>query len=79
MVDSEMVLTGQTLAYTSYCIVIILLVGWFSLKVTGKGEAIPVKPKLFYAFVIFLVCVNFHKRIFAYAEKRVIQEFNQCE
>ncbi|HOW40516.1 MAG TPA: hypothetical protein PL123_08230 [Bacteroidales bacterium] len=58
MVDSEMVLTGQTLAYTSYCIVIILLVGWFSFKVTGRGEAIPVKPKLFYAFVIFLAALG---------------------
>ena len=38
MVDSEMVLTGQTIAYTIYCIVIILLVAWFAWKVTGKGK-----------------------------------------
>jgi len=37
MVDSQMVLTGQTIAYTAYCIVIISLVAWFALKVTGKA------------------------------------------
>ena len=38
MVDSKLVLTGQTLAYTFYCIVIILVVIWFTIKVTGKGK-----------------------------------------
>ena len=47
MVDSKMVLTGQTLAYTLYCIVIILLVAWFSIKVTGKGKEHAVKPLFF--------------------------------
>ena len=51
MVDSKMVLTGQTLAYTFYCIVIILLIVWFSIKVTGKGKVLSVKPAIFYTFV----------------------------
>ncbi|MBK7712811.1 MAG: hypothetical protein IPJ37_19070 [Bacteroidales bacterium] len=48
MVDSTMVLTGQTLAYTFYCLVIILLVAWFAIKVTGKGTGFSVKPAIFY-------------------------------
>jgi len=66
MVDSEMVLTGQTLAYTFYCIVIILLVGWFSLKVTGRGTGLPVSPKLFYAFVIFLAALGVSLHMITY-------------
>jgi cytochrome c oxidase subunit II len=58
MVDSKMVLTGQTLAYTFYCLVIILLIVWFSLKVTGKGKGLAVRPALFYAFVGFLTILG---------------------
>ena len=43
MVDSKMVMTGQTMAYTIYCIIIILLVAWFAWKVTGKGNSSSVK------------------------------------
>ena len=50
MVDSKMVLTGQTLAYTFYCIVIILLVVWFSIKVTGKGKGLACKTGNFLHF-----------------------------
>jgi cytochrome c oxidase subunit II len=58
MVDSKMVLTGQTIAYTAYCIVIILLVAWFAWKVTGKGNGKGVKPALFYTFVGFLTVLG---------------------
>jgi cytochrome c oxidase subunit II len=58
MVDSKMVLAGQTFAYTIYCIVIILVVIWFTIKVTGKGKSIPVKPGLFYSFVAFLTVLG---------------------
>ena len=58
MVDSEMVLTGQTIAYTIYCIVIILLIAWFAWKVTGKGSGKGVKPALFYTFVGFLTVLG---------------------
>jgi cytochrome c oxidase subunit 2 len=58
MIDSKVVLTGQTLAYTFYCIVIILLIIWFSIRVTGKGKNLAVKPALFYSFVGFLTILG---------------------
>lgn len=58
MVDSKMVLTGQTLAYTFYCIVIILLVAWFAIRVTGKGKEPVIKPVFFYSFVGFLAVLG---------------------
>jgi cytochrome c oxidase subunit 2 len=58
MIDSEVVLTGQTLAYTFYCLVIILLVAWFSIKVTKKSGEGLVKPALFYTFVGFLAVLG---------------------
>ena len=66
MVDSKMVLTGQTLAYTFYCIAIILLVVWFSIKVTGKGNVLTVKPALFYSFVGFLTVLGVSLHIITY-------------
>lgn len=54
MVDSTLVLYGQTLAYTFYCIVILLLMGWFALKVVKPEKNSGVKPVLFYTFVGFL-------------------------
>jgi cytochrome c oxidase subunit II len=66
MVDSKMVLTGQTLAYTLYCIVIILLVAWFTVKVTGKGKGTAVKPALFYTFVGFLTVLGVSLHIITY-------------
>lgn len=66
MVDSEMVLTGQTIAYTFYCIVIILLVAWFAWNVTtSKGEK-GVKPALFYSFVGFLTVLGVSLHIITY-------------
>jgi cytochrome c oxidase subunit 2 len=66
MVDSSIVLTGQTIAYTLYCLVIILLVGWFSVKVTGKGSGRAVKPALFYTFVGFLTVLGVSLHIITY-------------
>ena len=57
MVDSALVLWGQTLVYTLYCVVIILLVGWFGYKVTKEGKTI-VNPKFFYGFVIALAILG---------------------
>ena len=58
MVDSALVLAGQTLAYTIYCIVMMLVVGWFGYRITKEGEAEPVKPALFYGFVAFLTILG---------------------
>ena len=59
MVDSSMVLWGQTIAYTIYCLVILLLMGWFAYKITktGKGNN-KVKPAFFYTFVGFLTVLG---------------------
>jgi cytochrome c oxidase subunit II len=66
MVDSKLVLTGQTLAYTLYCIVLILLVVWFSIKVTGKGKNLGVKPAIFYTFVGFLTVLGVSLHLITY-------------
>ena len=39
MVDSQIVLNGQTIAYTCYAIVIMLLMGWFGYKITRKRKS----------------------------------------
>lgn len=66
MVDSTTVLFGQTLAYTLYCLVIILLMTWFGIKITAKGKSTKVKPGLFYAFVIFLTVLGVSLHIITY-------------
>jgi cytochrome c oxidase subunit 2 len=66
MVDSTVVLTGQTIAYTLYCLVIILLVAWFAFKVTGKGTGKGVRPALFYTFVGFLAVLGVSLHIVTY-------------
>ena len=58
MVDSAIVLAGQTAAYTVYCIVMMLLMGWFAIQITKEGDAEPIKPALFYSFVAFLAVVG---------------------
>ncbi|MCF8381316.1 MAG: hypothetical protein K9H49_17215 [Bacteroidales bacterium] len=57
MVDSSVVLNGQTIAYTFYVIVILLLMGWFALRVTKEGKS-KVKPALFYTFVTFIALLG---------------------
>lgn len=58
MVDSQVVINGQTFAYTCYAIVIILLVGWFSLRVTRTGKGNKVSHALFYSFTGLLVVLG---------------------
>ena len=65
MVDSSIVLKGQTIAYTCYCIVILLVMGWFALRVT-KGKSKVVKPALFYTFVGFLTVLGVSLHIITY-------------
>ncbi|HVN57275.1 MAG TPA: hypothetical protein VMT63_03160 [Bacteroidales bacterium] len=66
MVDSKLVLTGQTAAYTAYCLVIILLIAWFSYKVTHQGKNNMVKPAFFYTFVGFLTVLGVSLHIITY-------------
>jgi cytochrome c oxidase subunit II len=58
MVDSQIVLNGQTFAYTCYAMVIILLMGWFGYKITRKGKGNKVSNPLFYSFVTMLVILG---------------------
>jgi cytochrome c oxidase subunit II len=67
MVDSSVVLWGQTLAYTFYCLAILVLVGWFGFKVTRpKKEGSALKNGLFYAFVSMLVILGVSLHIVTY-------------
>jgi cytochrome c oxidase subunit II len=66
MVDSGIVLYGQAIAYTLYCIAIILLMTWFGYKINKPGKEGVVKPGLFYSFVIFLVVLGVSLHIITY-------------
>ncbi len=55
MVDSNTVLWGQTIIYSCYCLAILAVIGWFTMRITRPATAQPaVKNGLFYAFVAFL-------------------------
>lgn len=58
MIDSNTVLTGQTIAYTFYVLAIMALMGWFGYKVIREGSGKEVKSYLFYSFVGFLVVIG---------------------
>ncbi len=66
MVDSQVVLNGQTIAYTCYAIVIILLVGWFGYKITRAGKGNPVSNALFYSFAGLLIVLGVSLHIVTY-------------
>jgi cytochrome c oxidase subunit II len=66
MVDSTIVLNGQTIAYTLYCIAMIALVGWFGYKITKPGKTGMVKNALFYSFVTLLVVLGVSLHIITY-------------
>lgn len=58
MVDSNIVLTGQTFAYTFYVLAIMAVMAWFAYKVTRDGKSKEIKPAFFYTFVGFLVLLG---------------------
>lgn len=66
MVDSQIVLNGQTIAYTCYAIVMILLVGWFGFRITRSGKGNKVSNALFYSFVTLLVVLGVSLHIVTY-------------
>lgn len=66
MVDSQVVLWGQTIAYTCYAVVIMALVGWFGYKVTRQGDAYKAPTKLFYVFVSVLIVAGVSLHIITY-------------
>jgi cytochrome c oxidase subunit II len=66
MIDSTVVLHGQTLAYTFYCIAILSLMGWFGYKITREGKEGVIKNTLFYSFVTFLIVLGVSLHIITY-------------
>jgi cytochrome c oxidase subunit 2 len=66
MVDSTVVLAGQTIAYTLYVLAMISLMAWFAYKVTKKGGTNAIRPSLFYSFVGFLVVLGVSLHIITY-------------
>lgn len=65
MVTSNTVLWGQTVIYTCYALAIMLLVGWFALKVTQSGSS-RVSPKLFYGLVATLITCGVSLHLITY-------------
>lgn len=65
MVDSALVLKGQTIAYTCYTVVIMLVMAWFAIRVTREGKS-KVRPALFYTFVGFLTLLGVSLHIITY-------------
>lgn len=57
MVDSNTVLWGQALIYTFYVTAIILLIGWFAMRITREGPS-RVPPRLFYSLVSVLIIIG---------------------
>ncbi len=66
MVDSQVVLNGQTFAYTFYAIAIMLLMGWFGLSLKRAGKSSAVKSGLFYSFTGMLVVLGVSLHIITY-------------
>ena len=66
MVDSQVVLWGQTIAYTCYALAIISLVGWFGYKITRQGDAYKAPNKLFYVYVSILIAAGVSLHIITY-------------
>ena len=58
MVDSIEVLNGQSYAYTIYASVMIVLMLWFSVKLTTDGKAGVLKDKYFKFLVVILVVLG---------------------
>jgi len=58
MVDSSVVLNGQTIAYTLYAIAMLLVMAWFGYQITRGSKESFVKPAIFYSFVGFLVVLG---------------------
>jgi cytochrome c oxidase subunit II len=66
MVDSSVVLYGQTIAYTFYCLAIISVMAWFAYRVTRTGKESRVKAGIFYTFVTFLAILGISLHIITY-------------
>jgi len=66
MVDSNVVLAGQTAAYTLYVLVIMAVMARFAYKVTRQEDQKEVRGVVFYSFVGFLIVVGVSLHIITY-------------
>lgn len=66
MVDSSVVLNGQTIAYTCYAIAIILVMVWFGIQITRTGKGNKVSHVLFYSFAGLLIVLGVSLHIVTY-------------
>jgi len=66
MVDSQVVLWGQTIAYTCYTISIMSLMAWFAYNITRQGDSYKAPTKLFYAYVSVLIVAGVSLHIITY-------------
>ncbi len=67
VVDSSVVLWGQTIMYTAYCLAIMSLVAWFAVKITkDKSAESKITPKLFYGWVGFLTVLGVSLHLITY-------------
>lgn len=66
MVDTNVVLTGQTFLYTFYVVVVLFIMGWFSYAVTHDQKTTAVPAAFFYSFAAFLVILGVSLHIVTY-------------
>ncbi len=66
VVDSSVVLWGQTIMYTAYCLAIISLVWWFATRVTKPAGASRITPRVFYVWVGFLAVLGVSLHLLTY-------------
>lgn len=65
VITSNTVLWGQALIYTFYALAIMLLIGWFAIRVTRNGAARVPKP-LFYGLVSALIVCGASLHVITY-------------
>lgn len=66
VIDSSVVLWGQTIMYTAYCLAIISLVWWFATRITKPARASRITPKVFYTWVGFLAVLGVSLHLVTY-------------
>jgi cytochrome c oxidase subunit 2 len=58
MIDSKLVLWGQTVGYTAYVLAVMAGMSWFVYKLTREGSSKQIPNAAFYTVVAFLVAVG---------------------
>ncbi len=67
VIDSSVVLWGQTIMYTAYCLAILSLVAWFARGITHEQSGTSrITPKMFYIWVGFLTVLGVSLHLVTY-------------